>query len=57
MIINEKIVPVVGFFLILSFILPINAEIETPREQMKMGISAEDIICKKGLELVIRTNG
>ena len=57
MIINKKIVPVVGFFLILSFILPINAEIETPREQMKMGISAEDIICKKGLELVIRTNG
>ena len=24
---------------------------------MKMGISAEDVICRNGLELVIRTNG
>mgnify|MGYP005640485149 CR=1 FL=1 len=57
MIINKKIVLGVGFFLIFSFILPINADIESPRKQMKMGISAEDILCRNGLELVIRTNG
>ena len=56
MIINKKIVLGVGFFLIFSFILPINADIESPRKQMKIGISAEDIICRNGLELVIRTN-
>ena len=57
MIINKKIILGVGFFLIFSFILPINGEIESPRKQMKMGISAEDILCRNGLELVIRTNG
>ena len=57
MVINKKIVLGVGFFLIFSFILPINADIESPRKQMKMGISAEDILCRNGLELVIRTNG
>ena len=57
MIINKKIVLGVVFFLIFSFILPINADTESPRKQMKMGISAEDILCKMGLELVIRTNG
>ena len=57
MIINKKIVLGLGFFLIFSFILPINADIESPRKQMKMGISAEDILCRNGLELVIRTNG
>jgi hypothetical protein len=56
-IINKKIVLGVGFFLIFSFILPINADIESPRKQMKIGISAEDILCRNGLELVIRTNG
>jgi len=56
-IINKKISLGVGFFLIFSFILPINAEIESPRKQMKMGISAEDVLCRNGLELVIRTNG
>ena len=56
MIINKKIILGVGFFLIFSFILPINGDIESPRKQMKMGISAEDVICKSELELVIRTN-
>jgi len=45
------------FFLTLSFILPVNAEIESPRQQMRDGISPEDILCKDGLELVIRSNG
>ncbi|MDC0927956.1 hypothetical protein OAQ30_02920 [Nitrosopumilus sp.] len=57
MTINKKVVVIIGFFLIFSSILPINADIESPRKQMKMGISTEDILCKVGLELVIRTNG
>jgi len=56
-IINKKIVLGLGFFLIFSFILPINADVESPRKQMKTGISAEEVICRDGLELVIRTNG
>ena len=46
-----------SFFLIFSLILPINADIDSPRNQMKQGVSAEDILCNEGLELVIRTNG
>ena len=57
MTINKKIVLGVGFFLIFSFILPINADIESPIKQMKIGISAEDVLCRSGLDLVIRTNG
>ena len=57
MTVNKKIVLGLGFFLICSFILPINADVESPRKQMKMGISAEEVICRNGLELVIRTNG
>jgi len=55
--VNKKIVLGLGFFLICSFILPINADVESPRKQMKTGISAEEVICRNGLELVIRTNG
>jgi hypothetical protein len=55
-IINKKIVLGLGFFLIFSFIIPINADVESPRKQMEMGISAEDIVCRNGLELVIRIN-
>ncbi|MDC1136247.1 hypothetical protein OAS76_00490 [Nitrosopumilus sp.] len=36
---------------------PINAETESPRKQMKDGISPENILCRDELELVIRTNG
>ena len=45
-----------SFFLIFSLILPINADIDSPRNQMKQGVSAEDILCNEELELVIRTN-
>ena len=45
------------FFLTLSFIFPVNAEIESPRQQMNKGTSPENILCKNGLELVIRING
>jgi hypothetical protein len=35
----------------------VNAEIESPRKQMKQGIAAEDVTCKASLSLVIRNNG
>jgi len=54
--INKKIILSISFFLIFSFIFPVNADIESPRKQMKQGIPAEEIQCKEGLELVIRTN-
>jgi len=54
--INKKIILSISFFLIFSFIFPVNADIESPRKQMKQGIPAEEIRCKEGLELVIRTN-
>ncbi|MCH1519046.1 MAG: hypothetical protein L7R82_01660 [Nitrosopumilus sp.] len=37
--------------------MPINAETESPIKQMKDGISPENILCREGLELVIRING
>ena len=43
--------------LALFLVNPVNAEIESPRKQMKRGIAAEDITCKAGLSLVIRNNG
>ena len=48
-------------FLVLSLALflvnPVNADTESPKKQIKRGIAAEDIACKTGLSLVIRTNG
>jgi len=55
-VINKKIVAGVAFFLIVSCILPVNADIEAPLKQMKKGVLLEDIICRNGLDLVIRTN-
>ena len=57
MVINKKIILGITFFLIFSFILPINAETESPIKQMKDGVSPENILCREGLELVIRING
>ena len=53
----NKIILSMSFLLIFSLILPINADIDSPRNQMKQGVSAEDILCNEGLDLVIRTNG
>ena len=48
-------------FLILSLasflVNPVNADVESPRKQMKQGVAVEDITCKAGLSLVIRSNG
>ncbi len=57
MTINKKIILGISFFLIFSFIFPINADIDSPRKQMKEGVGAENVLCKAGLELVIRING
>jgi len=36
---------------------PVNADVESPKKQIKRGVPIEDITCKTGLSLVIRTNG
>lgn len=50
---------VFGFVLLLIFTLaiPVDAQIESPKQQMKRGVSAEEVICKEGLNLIIRNNG
>ncbi len=55
--IHKKILFVAAFVLIFSLVLPINAEIESPKKQMQKGVLAVDVMCKEGLELVIRING
>ena len=47
----------ITLFLIFSLAIPANAEVEAPKKQLKKGIPIEDIICKTGLDLVIRNNG
>lgn len=54
---NSEIFFIMSFFLLFSVILPINAEIDSPRKQIERGVLAENVQCKNGLELVIRTNG
>lgn len=43
--------------LILTLGFPVNADIDSPKKQMKRGVAVEDVLCKNGLELVIRING
>ena len=57
LILKNKVFFGIIFFLTLSFILPVNAEVESPRQQMSKGISPENILCMEGLELVLRING
>ena len=53
----EKIFFSFVILLIFSIIAPVYADIESPRKQFKSGIPAEEITCKQGLDLIIRTNG
>jgi hypothetical protein len=48
-----------GLFSLLIFTIGFSADavIDAPKKQMNRGISIDDILCKEGLELVIRTNG
>jgi len=57
MIFQNKVLFGIILFLTLSFILPVNAEIDSPRQQMNKGISPENVLCVEALELVIRSNG
>lgn len=54
---KNKIIFGLAIFLVFSLAIPVNAEVDSPKKQWKNGIPVEDIICKTGLELVIRING
>ena len=43
--------------LIVSIIVPVNADIESPKKQLKKGITVEEIQCDVERELIIRNNG
>ncbi|MFB5620931.1 MAG: hypothetical protein ACE5RC_07365, partial [Nitrosopumilus sp.] len=43
--------------MILTIGFPANGDVDSPKKQMKAGVSAENVLCRDGLELVIRTNG
>ncbi|HEY5735134.1 MAG TPA: hypothetical protein VIS47_01100 [Nitrosopumilus sp.] len=43
--------------MILAVGFPASGDVDSPRKQMKMGVAAENVLCREGLELVIRTNG
>jgi len=48
---------ILSLTLVLFFVDPVNAEIESPKKQIENGVLAEEVICKTGLNLVIRNNG
>ncbi len=54
---NSKVIFGIMLFLVFSLAIPVNAEVEAPKKQLKKGISIEDITCKIGLDLIIRNNG
>ena len=55
---SSKNLIIFGFMvLIFSLSIPVNAEVEAPKKQLKKGIPVEDIICKTGLDLIIRNSG
>jgi len=54
---KSKIIFGFTLFLICSMVIPVNAEIEAPKKQLKKGIPIENITCKIGLDLIIRNNG
>jgi hypothetical protein len=55
--ISNKILFSVTIILIFSITIPANADIESPKKQLKKGIPIEEIQCNVGRELVIRNNG
>jgi len=55
--ISNKILFSVTIILIFAITIPANADIESPKKQLKKGISIEEIQCNVGRELVIRNNG
>jgi hypothetical protein len=57
MAVKHKLIFGLTLFLIFSLAMPVNAEVEAPKKQLKKGILAENITCKEGLNLIIRNNG
>jgi len=55
--ISNKILFSVIIILIFSITIPANADIESPKKQLKKGIAVEEIQCNVERELVIRNNG
>ena len=55
--IPNKILFSISMILIFSIIIPANADIESPKKQLKKGIPIEEIQCNVERELVIRNNG
>ena len=55
--IPNKILFSVTMILIFSIMIPANADIESPKKQLKKGIAIEEIQCNVELELIIRNNG
>ena len=53
---KNKIIFGFTLFLVFSLAIPVNAEVEAPKKQLKKGIPIEDITCKTGLNLIIRNN-
>ena len=43
--------------LLISASIPVEAQVESPKKQIRQGVSPENIRCNIGLELVIRNNG
>jgi len=55
--IPNKILFSITMILIFSIIIPANADVESPKKQLKKGIAVEEIQCNVERELVIRNNG
>ncbi len=55
--IQNLVFTVLFSLLIFSIAFPADAKLESPKKQIDRGVSLEDIQCREGLELVIRTNG
>ena len=54
---SNKILISIMTIMIFSMMSFVNADIESPKKQLKNGISSEEIQCNTGLELIIRNNG
>jgi len=48
-----------GFILlvVISLIVPVNAQVDSPKKQLRDGVLPENIICNEELHLIIRNNG
>lgn len=53
---SNKILLIISIFLIVS-IVPVFAYIDSPKKQWMQGIPIEEIVCREGLDLIMRTNG